>query len=161
MAVCGAGGLVLGGYLADKMFQRGYKDSHLRTMRLSIFLGGPFLVLTPLMPNAGIALALLAPGFLMTTMHGVGSVALQLISPNEYRARMTALYFFVVNLIGLGLGPTVIALVTDFGFGDDGALRYSLAIVSAVSLSIAAAILTLGLPAYRRSIERTAVEDGA
>jgi MFS family permease len=113
------------------------------------------------MPNAGIALALLAPGFLMTTMHGVGSVALQLISPNEYRARMTALYFFVVNLIGLGLGPTVIALVTDFGFGDDGALRYSLAIVSAVSLSIAAAILTLGLPAYRRSIERTAVEDGA
>lgn len=160
MAVCGAGGLVLGGYVADKMFQNGYKDSHLRTMRLSIFLGGPFLVLTPLMPNAVLALVLLAPGFLMVTMHGVGSVALQLISPNEYRARMTALYFFVVNLIGLGLGPTVIALVTDVGFGDDGALRYSLAIVSGVAFSIAAVVLTLGLPAYRRSIEKTSVEHG-
>ena len=156
MAICGAGGLVLGGYIADRMLQKGRADSHLRTMRLSIFLGGPFLVLTPLMPSAAMALALLVPGFLLVTMHGVGSVALQLISPNEYRARITALYFFVVNLVGLGLGPTAIALVTDVGFGDDGALRYSLAIVSGVALSLAAVILTLGLPAFRRSVEATA-----
>ena len=102
-------------------------------------------------------LALLAPGFLLITMHGVGSVALQLISPSEYRARITALYFFVVNLIGLGLGPTAIALVTDVGFGDDAALRYSLVVVSGTALPLAALLLTLGMPAYRRSVSQTEV----
>jgi len=157
MAVCGAGGLLLGGFIADGMFSRGRSDAHIRTMRLSLLLGGPFLILTPLMPSSSLALALLAPGFLLITMHGVGSVALQLITPNEYRARITALYFFVVNLIGLGFGPTAIALVTDTVFRDDSALRYSIFIVSAVALPVAAIILTLGLAPYRRSLEKASL----
>ncbi|MEQ3651402.1 MFS transporter [Hyphomonas sp.] len=156
MAICGAGGLILGGVVADWMFGRGHTDGHIRTIRLSLLLGGPFLILTPLMPSATWALALLAPGFLFITMHGVGTVALQVITPNEYRARITALYFFVANLIGLGLGPTVIALVTDFGFGNDAALRYSLFTVSGIALPVAGLILTLGMPAYRRSVANIA-----
>lgn len=152
MAVCGAGGLVLGGSVADWMFARGYEDGHIRTIRLSILLGGPFLILAPLMPDSVLALALLAPGFLFVTMHGVGTVALQVITPNEYRARITALYFFVANLVGLGLGPTLIALVTDLGFGYDGALRYSLFIVSGIALPVAGLVLTFGMSAYRRSV---------
>lgn len=154
MALCGAGGLLLGGFIADGMFARGRADAHIRTMRLSLLLGGPFLILTPLMPSSALALTLLAPGFLLITMHGVGSVALQLITPNEYRARITALYFFVVNLIGLGLGPTAIALVTDMVFRDDNALRYSIFLVSAVALPVAALILSLGLAPFRRSMEQ-------
>jgi MFS family permease len=153
MAVCGAAGLVLGGTIADRMFNKGRADAHIRTMRLSILLGGPFLVLMPLMPSATGALSLLAPGFLLITMHGVGSVALQLITPNKFRARITALYFFVVNLIGLGLGPTAIALVTDMVFHDDAALRYSIFIVAGTMLPLAALLLTLGLPHYRQSIK--------
>jgi MFS family permease len=156
MAICGAGGLILGGVVADWMFARGYSDGHIRTIRLSILLGGPFLVLAPLMPDSTLALALLAPGFLFVTMHGVGTVALQVITPNEYRARITALYFFVANLVGLGLGPTIIALVTDLGFGNDAALRYSLFAVSGIALPIAGLILTLGMPAYRRSVANIA-----
>lgn len=158
MALCGAGGLLLGGFIADSMFARGRMDAHIRTMRLSLLLGGPFLILTPLMPSSAWALALLAPGFLLITMHGVGSVALQLMTPNEYRARVTALYFFVVNLIGLGLGPTAIALVTDTVFKDDGALRYSIFAVSAVALPVAAIILTLGLAPFRQSVEQVTGE---
>ena len=157
MAICGADGLILGSVVADWMFGRGHTDGHIRTIRLSLLLGGPFLILTPLMPSATWALALLAPGFLFITMHGVGTVALQVITPNEYRARITALYFFVANLIGLGLGPTVIALVTDFGFGNDAALRYSLFTVSGIALPVAGLILTLGMPAYRRSVANVAV----
>jgi len=156
MAVCGAGGLVLGGFVADRMFAKGHTDAHIRTMRLSLLLGGPFLILTPLMPSAPLALALLAPGFLLITMHGIGSVALQLMTPNDYRARITALYFFVVNLIGLGLGPTAIALVTDFVFQDDGALRYSIFLVSGIALPAAALILTFGLAPFRRSMAHVA-----
>lgn len=154
MAICGAAGLLLGGVLADRMFQKGHADAHIRTMRLSVLLGGPLLILTPLMGDAAGALLLLTFGFLAITMHGVGSAALQLMTPNEYRARITALYFFVVNLIGLGLGPTAIALVTDYVFRDDGALRYSIFMVAVTALPLSALILTLGLPSFRRSLQR-------
>src|SRR3546814_4496337 len=118
--------LVAGGTLADRLFAKGVADAHLRVMRLSILLGGPPLLAAVLMPDATLAFVMLALAFPMLTMHGVGTVALQFITPNEYRARVTALYFFVVNLIGLGFGPMLIALLTDHLFGDDGALRYSI-----------------------------------
>jgi len=108
------------------------------------------------MPNPPLAFILLAVAFPMLTMHGVGTVALQFITPNEYRARATALYFFVVNLVGLGFGPMLIALLTDHLFMDDGALRYSIALVTGIALPLAAVILTAGFSAFARDIEKMA-----
>ena len=156
MATGGAAGLVAGGTLADRMFAKGVADAHLRVMRLSILLGGPPLLAAALMPNAPLAFAMLAIAFPMLTMHGVGTVALQFITPNEYRARVTALYFFVVNLVGLGFGPMLMALLTDHLFGYDGALRYSIALLTAVALPLAAIFLTAGFSAFARDLAKTA-----
>ena len=155
MATGGAAGLVAGGTLADRLFAKGVADAHLRVMRLSILLGGPPLLGAALMPNAPLAFAMLAIAFPMLTMHGVGTVALQFITPNEYRARVTALHFFVVNLVGLGFGPMLMALLTDHLFGDDSALRYSIAVVTAVALPLAAIILTAGFSAFARELEKS------
>lgn len=155
MATGGAAGLVAGGTLADRMFAKGVADAHLRVMRLSILLGGPPLLAAALMPNAPLAFAMLAIAFPMLTMHGVGTVALQFITPNEYRARVTALYFFVVNLVGLGFGPMLMALLTDHLFGYDGALRYSIALLTAVALPLAAIVLTAGFSAFARDLAKT------
>src|SRR3546814_14414826 len=94
---------------------------------------------------------MLALAFPMLTMHGVGTVALQLITPNEYRARVTALYFFVVNLTGLGFGPMLMALLTDHFFHDDGELRYSMALVTGVGLPLAA-VVHIGRPSFRERV---------
>ena len=80
-----------------------------------------------------------------------GAAALQMIAPNQMRAQTTALYYFVINILGL-LGPTAVGLVTDFGFGDDGALRYSLAIVCAGASVMGLTFLLLHLPHYRASV---------
>lgn len=156
MATGGAAGLVMGGTLADRMFAKGVPDAHLRVMRLSILLGGPPLLAAALMPDATLAFVMLALAFPMLTMHGVGTVALQFITPNEYRARVTALYFFVVNLTGLGFGPMLMALLTDHLFADDGALRYSIALVTGGALPLAAIILTAGFSAFARDLAKTA-----
>lgn len=152
MAIGGAVGLIAGGALADRLFEKGVGDAHLRVMRLSILLGGPPMLAVALMPNSTLALVMLALAFPCMTMHGVGSVALQLITPNEYRARLTALYFFVVNLVGLGFGPVLIALLTDNLFSDDAAIRYSIATVTGIALPLAAVILTLGFKSYAREL---------
>lgn len=158
MAVGGTIGLLAGGSLADRLYAKGVADAHLRVMRLSILLGGPPLLAAALMPDSTLAFVMLAIAYPCMTMHGVGGVALQLITPNEYRARMTALYFFVVNLIGLGFGPMLIALLTDNLFEDDAALRYSIATVVAIALPVAAVILTWGFKGFARDLARMSAE---
>jgi MFS family permease len=147
-------GIILGGWIADRLYRSGHKDALMRTC-----LGGAWLllipgsILTPLMPNPQLALAMLIPvsiGGAMVT--ATGAAALQMITPNQLRAQTTALYYFVINIFGL-LGPTAVASVTDFGFGDDNALRWSLAIVCAISSVIGLAFLTAHLPYYRRSVQ--------
>lgn len=158
MAIGGTIGLLAGGSLADRLYAKGVADAHLRVMRLSILLGGPPLLAAALMPDSTLAFGMLAIAYPLLTMHGVGGVALQLITPNEYRARMTALYFFVVNLIGLGFGPMLIALLTDNLFADDAMLRYSIATVVAVALPVAAIILTWGFKGFARDLARMSAE---
>jgi hypothetical protein len=70
-----------------------------------------------------------------------------------------ALYFLVANLVGLGLGPTAIALVTDAVFGDDAALRYAIAIVTAAALPASALILTFGLKPFAAAAAAADAED--
>lgn len=62
---------------------------------------------------------------------------------------VSAMFLFLVNLAGIGLAPTVIALITDVGFGYDGAVKYSIAIAVAVSAPISAFLLYRCLAPYR------------
>ena len=58
----------------------------------------------------------------------------------------------VITLIGLGLGPSAVGLITERVFGDDAAVRYSLAIITVVGLAASAALLASSLGPYRRSV---------
>lgn len=153
-AICGAGGLLTGGWMADTLYRRGVRDAHLRVIRLNALILTPLFVFMGFAPTKELALGAMVVAMLAGTLHGgVAGAALQLITPNQLRARMVAVYFLVANLIGLGLGPTAIALVTDQVFGDDGALRYAIAVVTIVALPLAALVITLGLRPFARSVE--------
>jgi hypothetical protein len=67
---------------------------------------------------------------------------------------VTALTLLAVNLIGLGLGSSIIAAFTDFVFGDEQSLRYSIALTGAIFLPIMALMLAKGMPIYRAEIDR-------
>ena len=47
-------------------------------------------------------------------------VSLSDLVPNELRGRMAATYLLTVSIVGAGLGPTVVAMTTDYVFGADG-----------------------------------------
>jgi hypothetical protein len=57
-------------------------------------------------------------------------------------------------MIGLGLGPTAIALVTDRVFGFDSAVRYSLLMVPVAACLTAAILFLVGLRSYGGSLVR-------
>lgn len=154
VAVAGSLGIITGGRLSDLLHRRGYADAPLRVGILSALLTLP-LSLAFLAGSGELALAVIALHvFTIAMPFGVGPAAIQEIMPNSMRGQASAIYLFVITLIGLGVGPTAVALVTDFVFADDMALRYSLLIVTGIALIGAIILLGMGLKPYRASLER-------
>jgi len=114
----------------------------------------PFGMLYPLMSNAYWSVALLIPAaFFASAPFGVAPAAIQQMMPNSMRGQASAIYLFVVNLIGLGMGPTAVALTTDFIFRNDQMVGYSLLLVGTLAHIVAAILLWAGLKPYLRSLE--------
>ena len=68
------------------------------------------------------------------------------------RGTASAIYLFIFNGIGLSLGPTVFALLTDKVFGDTALLWRSLAVAAPLMAITAAIFAALGLRGYRRCV---------
>jgi MFS family permease len=153
--VLGTAGVYCGGWIADRLAASGRRDAILRAALLGMLCGIPFLLVTPLLPHARLATITLGGAvFFMAYPQGLPAAALQVITPNPLRAKMTAIYFFIGNLIASGLGPTVPALLNDYVFLDPAHLRYSLFIVEAVVLPASVLFLYFGLQPYAASVER-------
>lgn len=154
VAVAGTLGIVAGGRLADRLRRDGRGDAELRVAWLAAVAWLPFGVLFPVMPRPGLSAALLALAvFFGSAPFGVAPAAIQRMMPNAMRAQATALYLFVINLIGLGLGPTAVAVATDYVFRDKAAVGLSLLAVGLLADAAAVALLALGLAPYRRSLD--------
>ncbi|MDP9937976.1 spinster family MFS transporter [Ectopseudomonas alcaliphila] len=155
VAVFGCLGIVFGGRLADWMAKRGRSDANMRVGLYAALGALPLVVLFPLMDTAFWASVLLAPTvFCLSMPFGVAPAAIQEIMPNSMRGQASAIYLFVITLIGLGVGPTAVALVTDFVFADDNALRYSLLIVTTLAVLMSIILLAKSLKPYRDSVTR-------
>jgi len=156
--IIGTGGIVLGGITADRFLRKGSLDAY---MRVTIFAATGILIfgsLAALMPSPVLALIFLSPAIcLLGFPVGLAPASLNLITPNQLRGQAIALYLFLANLIGLGLGPTAVALITDYVFKDTTALRYSLAIFTVVTGVIAIAVFLFGLKHYRRKAQQMSV----
>jgi MFS family permease len=155
IAIASTLGVVAGGRLADWMAERGHRDATMRVGLIVALVWFPSGMLYPLMPNASWAVALLIPSaFLASAPFGVAPAAIQQMMPNAMRGQASAIYLFVVNLIGLGLGPSAVAAMTDFVFRNDQMVNYSLLIVATVAHLVSAVLLWLGRKPFLRSLER-------
>jgi MFS family permease len=151
----GTAGVYCGGWLADRMAISGRRDAILRAAFLGMLGALPFLVATPLLDDERLAtIALGCAVFFMALPQGLPSSALQVVTPNPLRAQMTAIYFFIGNLVASGLGPTIPALLVDYAFRDPAMLRYSLFAVEAVVVPLGLLCLCFGFRAYRASVQR-------
>lgn len=148
-------GIVAGGRFADWLAERGYRDATMRTGLIVSLAWFPFGMLYPIVPNPYLAVALLIPSAFMTSApFGVAPAAIQQMMPSAMRGQASAIYLFVINLIGLGLGPTAVALTTDYVFRNDQAVNYSLMIVATVAHVVSSLLLWAGLKPYLASLDR-------
>jgi hypothetical protein len=87
------------------------------------------------------------------------NAALQSVTPNEMRGQVTALYLFVFAVIGGGIGPTFIAVFTDFVVGDERLLRYALSLSAAIMMPLAAWIMWSGVRPYGLAIAEVKIRE--
>lgn len=132
-------GSVGGGLASDLLARNGGLTARLRFCAATTAAATLFAIAFPLAGTAsGTALFFGLAFMLGGAPVGVAAAALQQATPNRMRGVVSALYLFSINLIGLGFGPTAVALVTDFVFADEQKVRYSLAIVIPIAYVLAA-----------------------
>lgn len=156
LLVFGSAGIVAGGWYSDRLMARGHVDAPLRTGMIAGIGSLPFAIAAPMMPSASGTVAMCAPLFFFSTSaFGAAIAALQQVTPNQMRGFVSAVYFFSGNLFALGLGPTIVALCTDYLFRSEAAVGYSIALVAGVASLAAAVVLRLGLRPFRLRMTMT------
>ncbi len=155
--VFGTSGTYFGARFAEILHRRGHRDGHMRLIMLAgIAMTVPGII-GPLLPSAPLALLALAPTiFLKSSYYGSSGAALQLVTPNQMRAQVSAVQIFFGNIIGMTVGASSIAALTDFVFVDDNAVRYSLAWVAAVFCPAGALVLKSCLQPYVKALDEAA-----
>ena len=147
--VAGPLSAMLSAWLGEKL-ARQHQDAHMRAVVWTLFMALCGAVLTTLMPSPWLAVLMLVPVSVGTTAATAsGLSALMTIAPNQMRAQVSALYYLVVNVVGLTVGPTGVALFTDFVFRDESALRYSILCVTVLGGTLSMLLLTYNLRHYR------------
>ena len=147
-------GTLLGGWLVDRYAARGVTDAPVRVGILGAVGMIVFAGLYPIVPSATLAAVLLVPVNLFAALPwGAANAAIAEAMPSRMRGQGSAIFQLMVGLAG-GIGPTAVALVTDRVYGNDAALRWSLAMCTVVGMTLTVAILAWGLPAYRATVAR-------
>ena len=155
MLLVAPAGLLAGGLLAESWLKRGRNDANMRVALVSTVTAMPVAMIFPLMPTPDLAMGLYALNiFLVSLRPGAQNAALVVVTPNQMRAQASALYFFLYNLVGMGVGPLVLASITDYVFGSDADLRYSLALYFTILGPLGCLVIWFGLKSYGESVVR-------
>lgn len=139
----GTAGVFAGGWLADRLGQ-GDKRWYARLPAIAWLITAPTFAIGLLSPDPWLAWPLLLiPNALNILWLGPVTTAVQHLVPQPMRSTASASFLLINNLIGLGVGPTLIGALSELfkeRFGTE-ALRY--ASVSVVGFYLVAAVLMM------------------
>ncbi len=118
-------------------------------------LGLPASLVAPLMPNGWLALGFGSVAFLVVAASGAPlNAAMQIVTPNQMRGQINALYSFIYSVVATGMGTTVIAMITQYWFRDEGQLRYAILTNSLLFGPLSIAVMWFGVKPYGREVAR-------
>jgi MFS family permease len=129
-AVCGTLSAVLGGWLANKAAERWGLHSQAWLVLVMKGVGLPLSFLFFASSDPFIAVPIYWASLILVNSYlGPTFALIQGLAPLRMRALWAAVTLLVINLIGLGLGPTMIGVISDAlkpSYGDAEALRLAM-----------------------------------
>ena len=148
--ISGVAGVIFGGFLATWMRKKGRMDSNIITGIIAAFIAVPAGIFGGFAGDGwGVLAAVVVFQFGCAMPFGSAAAALQEITPNQMRGQITAIYLFITNMFGIGLGPTLVALATDQIYNNDLAVGNSIALTAMIAGPLSVILLAFALKPYR------------
>ena len=154
IGIGGGIGTALGGHFADRLGKRDVRWNLWLIVILAL-VGLPFSVGAYLAIDATLAIILLAfPVSVGALYFGPTLAMLHTLVRPEMRSLASAILLFINNIIGLGLGPLMIGVLSDYFSTDYGARALPYAMVTSALLALWASVhLWLAASTLRADIE--------
>ena len=152
--VMGSLGVLTGPIVGAWLRKRGHKSAVVICVIIAAVGLAPVCALIPFAPDYTTALIVAAAAtFLYSFPQAMSASALQVATPNRMRGVVTSIYTFILSGFGLGVAPTLVALITDYVLRDPNRVNESLAIVCSVSAALAAWLGWGTIKHFRRALE--------
>lgn len=153
---CGIPGMLLSGMLADALSSGNHHQAPIRVALVGALLTALCTAALGSANSPAMALAALAGAtFFVAAPIALGPAILLPLTPNRLRGQVAAASMLCFNLIGLGLGPLLVALLTDHVFADAGMVNRSVGIVTTSAAAVGAFLLWIARPALNRMAAET------
>jgi MFS family permease len=155
--ICGSVSSILGGWIADRSAAGDVRNIMLAPC-LAMLVSVPISISALMVESAALALALgVIPSLLNYFWYGPVYATTQGIVRPELRATAAAVLLFIINLIGLGLGPLLIGALSDLlagpvGLGPAEGVRWALTASACLGL-VASLLFWLARKTVREEME--------
>ena len=148
-------GLLVGTWFYERLVKAGKRDAAMRVVVIGRLIALPASLLMPLMPTGELALVMQTISFILLGATGASTnTILQTVSPNRMRGQITAVFFLFYTLIGQGLSPLLVGMVTVLVFKDETLLRYAILTTTLLFMPASLFVLWLGMKPFAREVER-------
>jgi MFS family permease len=160
VAMGGVGNVSLGA-LSDWVRKRGHNDATYIVFFWALLIGMPtvavtFLSRTPLVFIIGYPLT-----YLFAASFGPLFSTIQLATPARFHGRLFGLQTFAGGIVGLGVGPVVVALITEHVFHDKSRVGDSVALSIVICSVLACILLFMGRKSLREAVAEQDVAERA
>lgn len=155
LATAGFGtlGALTGGWLADRLKRANRSDGNLWVVIAAAVVSLAASVPLFLPPSDRVMLtALMITNLAAGMPFGPMAAGVAEMTPPAMRGQAAAVLVFVLNFVGLGLGPPAVAVLTDRVFGDPAAVGMSLLAVTVAGRILTAGAAWSGLRGYRVAV---------
>lgn len=159
ITVFSTAGVLFGGRYGDRLTRQGRQDAKMRVGFVGMTFGvalGSILLLGFVFELVGLPVLiglLILLCFFTAMPYGSATAAVQEMVPAAMRATFSALFLFVVNIIGLTGGPSMVGVLNDRLFHDDSQVHLSLGIAIVFGTGLSALLLYRGLKPFARAVE--------
>lgn len=150
-------GVLSASWLGEHWRRQGVANGNLRVAIIASILLP--LCATPLLlsPSASLALPFLALcAALWVCLFGIGPALIVEIAPAPMRGQFIALFTGVLNLLGVGIGPLAIGVITDYVLVDPAAIGFSILIVTLIACALACPLLLCARRDFKQTAQRAA-----
>ena len=149
LTVAGPVGAIGGSWIADLWRRQGVAHANLRVgvvscVGMAVASTGMVLGGTPAVSVVFVTLG----AMFSFTLIGVGAMSLQETAPAPMRGQVAALFAGVLNIIGAGLGPVAVGVITDYVLRDPSAIGTAIVATCVTASAIGLLLFRSGFATY-------------